>query len=50
MKNITLSADPFLIAKSRGKARKTGMTLNDAFRQWLGVFAGQEHGDTNIGI
>ena len=41
MKNITFSADPSLIHKAREQARKAGMTLNDAFRQWLRNFAGQ---------
>ena len=47
MKNITLSADPVLIAKAREQARNAGMTLNDAFRQWLRAFAGQGPGDAN---
>ncbi len=47
MKNITFSADPTLIHKAREQARKAGMTLNDAFRQWLGGFAGQGPGDAN---
>jgi hypothetical protein len=47
MKNITFSADPTLIYKAREQARKAGMTLNDAFRQWLGAFAGQGSGDAN---
>jgi hypothetical protein len=47
MKNITFSADPTLIHKAREQARKAGMTLNDAFRQWLRGFAGQGPGDAN---
>lgn len=47
MKNITFSADPTVIQKAREQARKAGMTLNDAFRQWLGAFAGQGSGDAN---
>ena len=47
MKNITFSADPALIHKAREQARKAGMTLNDAFRIWLGGFAGQGHGEAN---
>lgn len=41
MKNITFSADPSLIHKARERAQKAGMTLNEAFRQWLRGFAGQ---------
>ncbi len=40
MKNITFSADPSLIQKAREQAQKAGMTLNEAFRQWLRGFAG----------
>ncbi|PIV31648.1 MAG: hypothetical protein COS35_00315 [Zetaproteobacteria bacterium CG02_land_8_20_14_3_00_50_9] len=47
MKNITFSADPMLIHKAREQARKAGMTLNDAFRQWLRGFAGQGTGEAN---
>ncbi len=47
MKNITFSADPALIQKAREQARKAGMTLNDAFRQWLWSFAGQATGEVN---
>ena len=47
MENITCSADLTLIHKARTQARKAGMTLNDAFRQWLGVFAGQGSGKAN---
>ncbi len=47
MKSITFSADPNLIHKAREQARKVGMTLNDAFRQWLEIFAGQSAGEVN---
>lgn len=47
MKNITLRADPTLIVKAREQARKAGMTLNDAFRQWLRAFAEQGPGVAN---
>ncbi len=47
MNNITFSADPTLIHKAREQARKAGMTLNDAFRQWLHAFAGQGSGEAN---
>ena len=44
MKIITFNADPTLIAKAKEQARKAGMTLNDAFQQWLHGFAGQGSG------
>ncbi len=47
MENVTFSADPTLIANARERARKAGMTLNDAFRQWLRGFAGQGPGEAN---
>ena len=47
MKKITFSADPTLIHKAREQARKTGMTLNDAFQGWLRTFAGQGVGEAN---
>ena len=47
MKNITFSADPSLIQKAREQAQKAGMTLNEAFRQWLRGFAGQGSGGDN---
>ncbi len=42
MKNITLSAEEALIARAREKARKENRSLNDAFRDWLGIYVGQE--------
>jgi len=47
MKNITFRADPTLIQKARDQARKAGMTLNDAFRNWLHAFAGKSTGEAN---
>jgi len=35
LKNITMSAEEFLIQKARQKARREKMSLNDVFRQWL---------------
>ena len=35
MKNITLSADEFLISEARQKAMSEGTTLNAQFRVWL---------------
>jgi hypothetical protein len=45
MKNITLRADEDLIARARLIARAQNKTLNAAFREWLGQFAGSS-GDT----
>ena len=47
MKNITFSADAVLIQKARQQARKAGMTLNEAFRNWLRNFAGQGTGEAH---
>lgn len=44
MKNITLSADEDLIERARLIARGQRTTLNEAFRQWLELFA-QSAGD-----
>ncbi len=35
LRNITLSADEYLIQKARKKAQKAQTTLNAQFRQWL---------------
>ena len=35
LKNITLSAEVFLLEKARDKARKHKTTLNSVFREWL---------------
>ena len=35
LKNVTMSAEDFLIQKARQKALKEKMSLNDLFRQWL---------------
>lgn len=42
MKNITLSADPELIKRSRDRAQRENTTLNEVFRRWLQRYAGQE--------
>lgn len=42
MKNITLSADENLIERARQVAREQQRTLNDAFREWLMQFTGQD--------
>lgn len=41
MKNITLSADEFLIEKARQKAKKERKSLNVVFREWLSRYAGR---------
>ena len=41
MKNITLSADEALIEKARERARQERKSLNEAFREWLALYAGQ---------
>jgi len=40
VKNITFSADEEVIEQARLVARSQRRTLNDAFREWLGQFAG----------
>ncbi|MBA3613489.1 MAG: hypothetical protein H0W49_11395 [Nitrospirales bacterium] len=47
MKNILFKAGSTLFHKAMEQARKAGMTLNDAFRQWLRGFAGQGTGEAN---
>ena len=42
MKNITFSADEELIERARRVAREQHKTLNEAFRVWLGEFAGSK--------
>lgn len=39
LKNITLSAEKSLIDSARQRAREKKISLNTAFRQWLGQFA-----------
>lgn len=41
VKNITLSADENLIDQARLVARSQHKTLNDAFREWLELYARQ---------
>jgi hypothetical protein len=40
VKNITLSADEYLIERARDKARQENRSLNDAFREWLADWTG----------
>ncbi len=39
MKNITLSADEFVIESARERARAEHTTLNEQFRLWLADYA-----------
>ena len=39
MKNITLSAEEFLIEAVRERARSEQTTLNEQFRRWLADYA-----------
>ena len=41
MKNITLSADEYLIRTAREKASKEKTSLNALFRKWLDQYAGK---------
>ena len=49
MKNITLSADEYLIARAREHARARQTTLNQLFRQWLAEVAEQKERSSKIG-
>ena len=40
MRNITLSAEDEVIDGARERARRENRSLNDAFRDWLGVYSG----------
>jgi hypothetical protein len=42
MKNITFSADPSLIERARTRGRQQKKTLNQAFREWLERYAGNQ--------
>jgi hypothetical protein len=42
MKNIRLCAPEHLILAARAKARAQGITLDDAFREWLESYVGAE--------
>jgi hypothetical protein len=41
LKNVTLSAEAELIEKARERARRERRSLNDTFRDWLTLYAGQ---------
>jgi hypothetical protein len=43
MKNITLSADEFLIQQARLRASSQNRSLNDLFREWLAHYVAQPH-------
>ncbi len=42
MKNVTLSADEYLIERARQTARSQHKTLNGAFREWLEEYVSRE--------
>ena len=42
MKNITLSADEYLIEAARRRATTEGTTLNAQFRRWLADYVGRK--------
>ena len=42
MKNITLSADEYLIEEARRRATAEGTTLNAQFRRWLADYVGRK--------
>ncbi len=39
LRNITFSAEETVIDQARARARKENRTLNEAFRDWLGLYA-----------
>lgn len=43
IKNITLSAEEFLIQKARSLAAHQHKSLNELFREWLAKYAGKEN-------
>ncbi|MCA9945900.1 MAG: hypothetical protein KC449_20600 [Anaerolineales bacterium] len=43
MKNITLSADEYLIQQARQRAASENRSLNDLFREWLAQYVSQPH-------
>ena len=47
-KNITLSAEDFLIEKARRKAVIEHTTLNQAFRDWLTEYVEEDSGRENF--
>jgi len=42
MKNVTLSAEEWLIERARLVARSRHTTLNTAFREWMRQYAGAD--------
>ena len=42
LKNITLSAEEWLIEKGRNRAATDGRSLNDAFREWLETWTARQ--------
>ena len=43
MKNITLSADEYLIQQARQRAASENRSLNDLFREWLAQYVAQPY-------
>ena len=48
MKNITLSAADSLSYQARDRTRAQGITLNDAFRQWLASYVQADDGQSAV--
>ena len=48
LKNITLSADEYLIEKARKNAQKEKKSLNTIFREWLDRYVKQHGGDVKF--
>ena len=44
LKNITLSAEEWLIRKAHEKARRERITLNENFRRWLKQYVNDNNG------
>ncbi|HHD63302.1 MAG TPA: hypothetical protein ENK96_02825 [Desulfobulbaceae bacterium] len=45
-KNITLSANDFLIKRAREKARQENTSLNQLFRDWVKKYVNRDNIDT----
>lgn len=50
LKNITLSAEEYLIREAREKAQREHTTLNAAFRQWLTLYVQTGKGFTDYDL
>ena len=47
IKNITLTAEGFLIQKAREKARQEHKSLNVVFRDWIARYVGRENSSSD---